>query len=331
MSRFRYSPHFITIALAAMFVIPEIARAQQSSSPAQIPAPAAAPQSTAAAKPALPAPKSDKDAEKSLDQSIAELDPKKHPWVEFTLWEKADVQGLITTGEGHYLAGPDHRLKMDLTVRLANEQSELRTISDGKTVWNWVRSGHDEPRATQYDLTKVQALLNVPGTLPQFSEDFYKNQSFTGLLPLLQNLRRQMTFTKQEKESWNGHNVLKLTGEWTPDYAKAMTLQNNIWAPLQPRICRLYLDAQTHWPYRLEWWGPAAVRAPDTLLMELEFRNPHLFSAAQQAPVQAFRFDPGNAEVRDVTEQYLQQLGTARAQAGTQRSSPPATGSTPSR
>jgi hypothetical protein len=321
------------LALTALLLTDRYTRGQQ---PAPPPKDAKTPSPTKSPGPAKPAPavvKADKDAGKVLDQAIAELDPKKHPWMEWNVWEKADVQDVTSTCDGHYLLGPDRRMNLNLKVNVAGEDSEMRIVSDGKQVWNWSRSADKEERANRYDLTKVNALLSAPGTMPQFSDNFFKNQSFWGLLPLLQTLRQQMVFTSQTKENWQGHSVVKLTGAWSSDYAKAWS-QNNVWAAYQPRNCRLYVDQQTHWPHRLEWWGPTAPRGPDSLLLEVEFREPHLLAAGQKPPdryTQAFHFDAGKAEPRDLTEQYLQQISLARTQSGTAPTAPAPGSSTPSR
>src|SRR5438309_466990 len=65
--------------------------------------------------PPAPAPKPDKHSGDFLDQAIKALDPQKLGWVETTLWHSVDVEGLVMRGEGRFLTGPDHRLRLNLT------------------------------------------------------------------------------------------------------------------------------------------------------------------------------------------------------------------------
>jgi hypothetical protein len=105
---------------------------------------------------------------------------------------------------------------------------------------------------------------------------------------------------------WQGHNVIKLTAVWSANVSKNVAPQGNLWPPLAPRVCRLYLGKEApHWPYRLEWLGPTSPRAEDSMLMEMEFLKPR-FTAASEAPPdysRQFTFDPGKAKVLDRTQE----------------------------
>ena len=73
------------------------------------------------------------------------------------------------------------------------------------------------------------------------------------------------------------------------------------WPHSFPRQCRLFLDARTRWPHRLEWWGPAPPRKGDSLLLQMEFRNPRLGQPLADAE---FAFQPGRSKVTDLTAQW---------------------------
>ena len=99
-----------------------------------------------------------------------------------------------------------------------------------------------------------------------------------------------MTFTRKETGRWKGHAVVRLTGRKPPP------VPDN-----QPGECRLYLDAQTLWPCRIEWLGRVPDRG-DVLLVQMEFRDPVL---GQPVHDEAFHFDPGSAVVIDGTDRWL--------------------------
>jgi hypothetical protein len=157
-------------------------------------------------------------------------------------------------------------------------------------------------------------------------DDFYKSQAFQGVLPLVQNLRQQMVFSKLENDRLNQHDVLKLTGVWTPEISKQLSPPSNPWQPFVPRTCTLYLDRnEPYWPHRLEWWGPVTFKGEDKLLMRMEFRNPRIYKADVKPPeqfAQAFSFDPGKIKPIDRTKEMEDQLRQFRSRASAAGSRP---------
>jgi hypothetical protein len=265
------------------------------------------PPSPQTSPPAPPPPKADPAALHTLNQAIEQLDPAKLGWLETKLRQQVHAQDLSFEAGGHYLAGPDHRLRLELTVHLGSTEGTLRVISDGTTVWEEVHIGKGEHLISKWDLKKAQEMLNSPGTLPQIREQFYRSRSFAGVVPLLQNVRDQMTLIKQEEAEWQKRKVLKLTAVWSADVSKSWAPQGNSWPPLMPRVCRLYLEKEApHWPYRLEWLGPASPRGEDSSLMEMEFLQPQIRAASEQPPPgysRQFTFNPGEAKVVDRTQE----------------------------
>jgi len=63
--------------------------------------------------------------------------------------------------------------------------------------------------------------------------------------------------------------VLRIAGKWAPRDDTPTELRPAI----RPRTCDLYLDAATHWPVRLEWWGAASPFDTPSLLLQMEFRD----------------------------------------------------------
>jgi hypothetical protein len=266
-----------------------------------------APPSAPSPAPAPPPPKADPAAERLIQEAMEQLDPNKLGWLETKLQQQVYAPGLSFKADGRYLSGPDHHLYLELNVHLGGTEGVLHIISDGSTVWEEVSVGKGERFISKWDLKKIQEKLNSPGTLPQFAEQFYRSRSFAGVLPLLQNIRDQMTFIKQEEAEWQKHKVLRLTAVWSATVSQKLTPAGGAWPALLPRSCRLYLGkAPPHWPYRLEWFGPKTPRSEDGLLMQMEFLSPQFTSASAKPPAgysSLFTFNPGKAKVLDRTQQ----------------------------
>jgi len=287
----------------------------------------------ATAAPQPPPPKADPKAVEALTKAIDLLDPKKLGWLDTTVSQQVETWGLSFKADGRYRSGPDYRLRLELNVHLAGMDGQSLVISDGTTVWNSIRVGKDKPTITRYDLKKIKELLNSPGTMPQLGDEFYKSQAFQGVMPLLQNLRQQMVFTKLENDRLNKHDVLKMTGVWSPQISQNLAPQNSPWQPFIPRNCTLYLDRNApHWPYRLEWWGPMAFKGEDKLIMKMEFHDPKIYKPGAHLPeqfAQAFTFNPGEITPVDRTKELEEQLRQVRSRAsgpGTRPGGGPPTG-----
>src|SRR6202043_2328342 len=87
---------------------------------------------------------------------------------------------------------------------------------------------------------------------------------------LLKELERVLEHLSVDIGTWKGKDVIRLQGalKCSPqDYPEGL---------LAPRSCRLYLDARTLWPHRLEWWTSKRPDDPPFLLLQLEFRDPEI-------------------------------------------------------
>src|SRR5262249_44086748 len=156
------------------------------------------------------------------------------------------------------------RLRLDLQVRTGNAASRLQVVSDGRTLWQIDQRAPAERVVSRVDLKPVLRLLYSPGTSARRREDFYSHLWFARPAPLRPTLRPTMTFTRCQPARWREHDVLLLNGVRSEPPAEKS------WPDFLPRQCRLYLDAHTLWPYRLEWWGPLPSLPADQLLLQVE-------------------------------------------------------------
>jgi hypothetical protein len=267
---------------------------QQSTPPAQTPAqtPGTA-QPPGIAKPAPPPFKpatADPAASKILEEA---LQAKKLDWIQTTLWEQVDIQGLSFQAEGNYQSAPDNRLHLNLVVQVGDTTGKLEIISDGTTLWETTQIGNGERTITKkIRLKDVLESLNKPEMAKEMRDEFLQSQSFYGVLPLLQSIHQRMLVTKKEDTTWRGLNVTVLTAEWNNDIGKALTQDGKQqWPQFFPRQCRLFLDAKTRWPHRVEWLGPTPGR-DDGIIVQMEFRNPKHDEMPTDVCKREFSFSP---------------------------------------
>jgi hypothetical protein len=296
-------PFFAAFALLLTGAIAQ--QNSQTSQPAQPPK-TPAPTSTPEAKPLT----ADEKAVKTLKVAAEMLEAKKLGWFSTTLWQRVDSQGLSYESEGRYSGGPDMRMRLELEVTLGKTKGRTTIVSDGSTVWNSTMIGSAAPIVSRWDLKRINDVLNAPGTPPQLRQSFYREQFFAGLAPLIQSLEQHMVFTKQELETWKGHEVYKLSGVAKEAAAKP----GSPWPLYMPRSSVCYFDKVTLWPHRLEWLGPVGPGGEDAILTQMEFRDPKFFKG-ESIPAElsaAFQFDPGKAQVLDRTQEMTELLSRQR-------------------
>lgn len=247
------------------------------------------------------------DVEPLLDQALVRLTPDRLSWLEMTLWQQVDLPDLHYQAEGRYLAGPDYRLRLELKVRAGGTASWLHVVSDGRTLWQCRQVGAAGPRKiVQTDLQAVCEALNELGSAAPLRDEVLQEHYLGGLRPLLARLRQHVTWNKRETVRRHGRRFLKLTGTWNVGEGAVPALP---FTEEFTRQIRLYLDPETLWPHRLEWWGPGSAPSPDVLLMQLEFRDPVLNVPlpAERAATE-FRMDLGREEVLDRTDEVVSRL-----------------------
>ncbi len=309
-----YQTLLFALAASSPFII-AAAIGQQPSSP---------PVSTALPTPPTPQPaKPNVEGAKILADAISQLDPKKLAWVQTTFWEQADLQGLTFQAEGIYLSAPDRRLHLDLQVHVADAAGKLEVVSDGIRLWEAVQFGQQPRTVTKnVELAKVVDSLKGMSAGEQVRQEFFRAQSFSGVQPLLQSIQQRMIVTARESVRCDGKDFTKLTANWGPEIAKAISSPDRPWPAYLARQCVVYFETigpeKILWPRRLEWWGPAPPRPGESLLLQIEFRDPKLnqpLSAERCA--KEFKFDRGPGEVPDGTDQVVERVKAVAEQLAT--------------
>jgi hypothetical protein len=220
----------------------------------------------------------DPAATAAFDRALALLDPARLHWLEVRLWQRISEQGVVCEATGRYLTAPQGRFRLDLATEADGTTGTCQVINDGTTVWQALRIAPGPwTNCQRYRIKDVLRQLNRPDTPDAVRDDFLRKQNCAGMLVLLPALRERMTWFRREAVRRDGRLLLKLSGTWKPEYvAAALVRQGRPWPDALPRQCRLYLDPTTAWPHRFEWWGPDAPRPGDSLLIQMEFRDPVL-------------------------------------------------------
>lgn len=230
-------------------------------------------------------------AQQAFDNALRALDRNRSGWMEMTLWQHVHLPEFPLQAEGIYLAGPERRLHLNLKVNFGGTSGRMETVCDGSTLWETLRLGNDGKKTVR----KVE-LKNERDALQAAEEGnaIYRKQAFTGILPLMQEFQRLLIFTHKEDLRWQDRPVVRLDAVWSPAADRGIRPSPaHAWPMFQPRQCRIYLDARTSWPHRLEWWGPARTLHEDALLFEMEFRNPRWNVAMSlERRARVFQFNP---------------------------------------
>jgi hypothetical protein len=199
---------------------------------------------------------------------------------------------------------------MEMKTHRGATEGTVQVVSDGSTLWQATRVGKGKwTKQSRVQLKEVLALLDRPDTSPVARDEFYQGQGCGGLPTLLPSLRQRMDWVRKEVVRRNDRLFVKLTGTWTPAVAAVLAPAGKPWPPHLARQCRLYLDPQSSWPHRLEWWGPDPARGDEVLLVEMEFRDPVLnrpLTAEQCA--REFRPEADEHSMVDMTAQVTQRL-----------------------
>ncbi|HYV34637.1 MAG TPA: hypothetical protein VE988_02970 [Gemmataceae bacterium] len=235
----------------------------------QKPAAPQAPPSTA------PSAANDPQALEVLDQAAAALAPEHVAWLETKVWQNVCCEDFAYQACGRLVMAPGDRSRFDLNVKVGSSLGELRLVNDGKTVWQSVRIGGGDTAVKRWDMPVIDESITTPAALAQARAQFMQAQGVAGLAPMLRTMRQSMQNTQLRRTQWHGQEVQVITAAW-PSNAALAGAAEVVPPRMAIRQCRVYLDAATLWPHRVEWWGGSGPGKPDQLVMETEYRSPVL-------------------------------------------------------
>jgi hypothetical protein len=201
----------------------------------------------------------------ALDRAVAALAPTRVSWMEVKVWQQARVDGRSIQAKGRIVTAPGDRVRFDLNVAVGPTIAELRVVSNGERLW----------QSTKVAGEKVAVQEAV---VPADRVGFLRANGFAGIFPMLHALRQGVHEAQSAKGKWNNHDVVIVSGA-LPELASSPPSDGLAFGPdIAVRHFRLYLDEQTSWPYRMEWWGRVKPSQVLQQVMQTEFRTPVLNS-----------------------------------------------------
>jgi hypothetical protein len=259
--------------------------------------------------PPAPAPQPDAAAERCLDRALELLKPEHLNWLEMEIWQKVQLPDHVYEADGSYRLAPGQRFRMEMHTHLGATEATHLTVSDGRNLWRGERSGAGPwENVTRLHLLDVFAIMNGPAAA-QLRSEFLQKPHFQGMTPLLRNLRSRLVWAKSDRQHHPEGDHIHVVGVWPKEEMARLAPPEEPWPTGLPRQCHVYLDAQTCWPQRIEWWGPIPGDGADRLLVQMEFRHPVCNRPLpDDVCTRLFSFQPGNAEIEDETASVMAEM-----------------------
>jgi hypothetical protein len=203
-----------------------------------------------------------------FDRAIERLSPERLAWLHVIVWQRMAVAEVPFESTGALQIGPDHCVRFDLAIHAGASPGHRLVVSDGRCVAQVVRLGKAEPTVT--------CCLLVPEGLggrqppPKNPAETLRDLGCGGPYPLLKDLHGKLKELSMQSGLLQGRPQVRVQGRLSPAPRAAEPA-----TAVAADFCYLYLDAQTLWPGRLEWWAAHGAR-DQRLLLEIEFRDPQL-------------------------------------------------------
>jgi hypothetical protein len=202
-----------------------------------------------------------------LAEAAAALSPEKTLWLQLNTWQKQLDGEASFEAEARLVRGPNHCARLEMTVHRGPKHTQIVTVSDGVVLARSQRLP-DQPAAVTTWRLGTPADTSAPRDVDQVLAE----HGCGGPYWLLKDLERILDGLQGTPGIWEGKPVIRLAGS-----VKRGTLAppENPGAP-SARSCYLYLDADSLWPHRIEWWTSPRPVACDVPLVQLEFRDPQV-------------------------------------------------------
>jgi hypothetical protein len=215
-----------------------------------------------------------------LDKLISAVAPERVQWLQMTVLQKMFEDNCQS--EGRFILGPGQRRRLEMKVRVNSVAgSNVFTVSDGQNICQARWTEGKQPR-----LKKIA----LPDSDIAGRDRYLLEHGLGGLLPLLTQIREHLHEPIQQAGLCQQRKAIRLSGAWKTDEDRP----KNLPAHLRPSQCAVYLDAESFWPFRIEWIGCPRPGDRPVLLMQMDFRDPVINqppSDAECASLFEFPFD----------------------------------------
>jgi hypothetical protein len=192
-----------------------------------------------------------------------------------TLWQKVSLDDENYEVQGRYLSAPDNRMRLELKVQVGRTRGEVCVVCDGNALCTMQRLGSEAPLLVPNEIPAAE-----PGKgraeVAEKRARFLQDAGYGGVMPLLRLLRQRLQDLDHRIAVWQERDIHLVTGRWPEDAALLASIPEFLRPRCPPRKCRIFLDAHTLWPCRIEWWGSEKPGGRLEPLLQLEFRDPIL-------------------------------------------------------
>jgi hypothetical protein len=204
-----------------------------------------------------------------LVQAAARLAPEVTPWLIVKTWQRQTDEHGRFEAEGRLVRGPNQCARLETSLQGRAEPATILTVSDGVVLARAYKT------AGKRAIVTADSFLTPVRKSPEEVEKVLAAHGCGGPHSVLKDLERVLESLQETRGVWEGKSVIRLTGSIKEQPAKPGQVPSGTAA----KVCRLFLDAQTLWPHRVEWWAALPVQSDDCPLLELEFRDPQINQA----------------------------------------------------
>jgi hypothetical protein len=201
-----------------------------------------------------------------LARAVATLEPQRLSWLIVKTWQKQVDDEISFEADGRLVLGPNHCARLDMNIHGTTGSNSVVIVSDGVGVARACRSANKRAEVTSQ---RFLSPAKTPLTGPQIDQ-VLSNHGCGGPYRLLNDLAGKLDNIQMEMGVWQRKSVVRLTG-----FLKAAKLKES-GLTVEPRLCRIYLDAHTLWPHRVEWWASRQPNDAEFLFLQVEYREPQI-------------------------------------------------------
>ncbi|MCI0682333.1 MAG: hypothetical protein L0Y71_09530 [Gemmataceae bacterium] len=208
-------------------------------------------------------------------------------WLNVAIWQRWHDRSDAYESEARLALGPDQCARLTTTVYSAAGTCRFLVVSDGRAL----AEVFERPGAPPH----VVGTYLPASAPPALREQILRKRGCAGPQALVAALRDLHPAWRVQTGVWRERPVFRL--EAALDAAQvAAHAQAPVPSAARPNLaahsCRLYLDAVSLWPARLEWYRGVEPR-PAELLLEMEFRDPELNRAlTREECARLFSYQP---------------------------------------
>lgn len=212
-----------------------------------------------------------------LDRALAALAPERVTWLCTKVWQQFNDAPTEFVAEGTLIRGPGGCARLDVIIHVGNGHGgRTLRVSDGRALAEVLQHDGAEPNVTTHLIP-----TDAPG-----QDQFLRDHGCGGPRAVVMDLSQRLREIRLETGLLWGRPAIRLRGKLDAALASGKDA-----GPPAASAC-VYLDAQTLWPHRLEWWSDGGKDGP-RLVLQTEFRDPEINRAPSLAEcVQLFSYHP---------------------------------------